>query len=59
MALRVVTALTEGPVRNAPAAMTRPATRIVRSPSLMNRTIVSNRLAAASAGSTSFGTLFR
>jgi hypothetical protein len=58
-ASRVRTAVAVGPARNAPAATTRPTTRTVRSASLMNRTSVSNKAAAASAGSLLLGTLPR
>ena len=58
-ACRVRTAVTEGPVKKAAIATMRPTTSRVRSPSLMNRTRVSNRTAAALAGSTLDGTLFR
>ena len=56
---RARTALTDGPEKNAPMATIRPTTSSVRSPSLMNRISVSYRTAAALAGSTLFGTLFR
>ena len=55
----VLTAVTDGPVKNAPSATTRPSTSSTRSPCLMNRTIVSKTTAAASASSTLAGTLLR
>ena len=55
----VRTAVTDGPVKNAAAATTKPRTRSVRSASLMKRTNVSNMAAAASLGNTLLGTLFR
>src|SRR4029450_2396208 len=56
---RVRTAVTDWPVRNAPAATTRARTRMVRSPRRRNRTMVSYRTAAASWGSTPAGTASR
>ena len=53
------TAVTDGPVRNAPIATTSPTTSRVRSASLMNRTNVSKMTAAALLGSALFGTLLR
>src|ERR671913_1492807 len=57
--LRARVAVTDWPVRNAPAATTSPSTKTVRSPARRNRRMVSYRTAAASCGSTSAGTAAR
>ena len=56
---RVRTAVTDWPLRNAPAATTSPRTSTVRRPRRRNRTIVSYSTAAASWGRTDAGTASR
>ena len=56
---RTAVAVTDGPVRNAPAAMTIPTSAIARSASRRKRIRVSKSTAAASGGSCAGGTAFK
>lgn len=56
---RIPIAVAEGPVRNAPAATTRPMTSSARNATRMNWTRISKAAAAASLGSTPGGTAFK